>query len=162
MSVISKLDMYGIKHCSDRNIAFITAVTYWVFKCRDLTKSPANGMKTWEYLKTSIVNAAIASQGLNDYIERLCKLLVVPHLRPQIWFKIINSYNNYTNTDEEAKKGYFSHFVSWDTLIDIDKIDLSSIIDICLKYPHLVTTFVRIKNDEDKMTDDKYELYLDD
>ena len=60
--------MYGIDS-EDSVTALASALSYWVFRCRDKAKSPAMGLKTWEYFQSSIKNAAIPSRNIDDYIE---------------------------------------------------------------------------------------------
>jgi len=65
--------MFGIQ-TSSKEIAIATMITLWIFKCRDSGKTPAMGLKTWDYLNNSIKNSAIPSRSINDFIEQLSKL----------------------------------------------------------------------------------------
>ena len=82
--------MYGID-TDDKVTALASALSYWVFRCRDKAKSPAMGLKTWEYFQSSIQNAAIPSRDIDSYLENLCKKLIVSHLNPKEWTRIILS-----------------------------------------------------------------------
>jgi hypothetical protein len=42
---------FGIQNAADSAYGLATALSYWVFKCRDRAKSPAMGTKTWTFLE---------------------------------------------------------------------------------------------------------------
>jgi len=79
---------YEMPQCRDKAYGAASALTYWIFKCRDKKKSPAMGTKTWTYLESSIINSAQVSANIEDYLQRLSNLLI-SHLRPSELTKII-------------------------------------------------------------------------
>lgn len=83
--------LYGIPGCSDRATAFITVITYWTFRCRDLARSPASGINTWSYLQKAIEQAAIPSRTIARYQSILCDKLVVPALYPQKLIRLLSN-----------------------------------------------------------------------
>lgn len=72
--------LYGIPGNRDRATAFASAITYWVFSCRDRKRSRAQGLDKWSQLQTCIQNAAIPSQSVQQYISQLSDRLTVPTL----------------------------------------------------------------------------------
>lgn len=152
--------MFGVK-TNQPDIALASALSYWCFRCRDRAKSPAMGLKTWEYLQSSVTNSAIPSRNLNDYIENLSNKLIVPTLKPKEWAFIINPQQKiqrinqdgaiYEFFDDQNNLGL--QFIDWNDLLNslasqgiTDRKVLQSII----KYPHVITTYVRVRYEEDK------------
>lgn len=134
--------MYGIQ-TEDEKLALASALSYWIFRCRDKTRSPANGLKTWEYLQSSIINAAIPSRSVNDYIETLTKRLIVPHLNPNEWMRIIS---NGEILDD-------SHWVGWENILESLKpfgVRERHIIDACREKSHIVATLCRVRHEQDR------------
>jgi len=153
--------MYGIKSL-DPKVSLATALTYWCFKCRDRRRSPANGVETWNYLKSSITNAATPSKNLTDYIENLCKKLVVPSLRPVEWTRIIRpsiTIQRVVKEDGRILELYDDQdnekllFCSWEDIIaelTLQGITDRHILKTCLKYPSVICAFARVRYEEDK------------
>ena len=73
--------LYGISQCKDHAYGVAAALSYWVFRCRDKSKSPAMGTKTWTYLESSIQNSAEISTCIEDFLQILSNKLIAS-LRP--------------------------------------------------------------------------------
>lgn len=155
------LRLYGIPQVEDKKIAIASALTYWVFRCRDKNKSPAMGLKTWEYLQSSIKNAAIPAKRLEDFIENLSNKLIVPTLKPKEWTWVIAP----TQTVQRIKDNgeileYFADqsntgllFESWRTImmsLEPEGITDRHVLQTILKYPHIICTYARVRYEEDK------------
>jgi len=87
---------YGIPGCSDAATAYLSAITYWVFSCRDAQRSPASGLETWSFLQKAIEQAAIPATSLAKYQSLLCDRLVVPALYPKRLTKILSNSESET------------------------------------------------------------------
>ena len=156
--------MLGIQ-TNDRSIALAAAITYWVFRCRDKQRSPANGIKTWEYLQSSIENAAIPSRNLNDYIQFFCKKLIVPTLNPKEWTKLINPQQVILratkNEDgsigelQQLDKDQILIWQGWDEIIKQWNLEFGitdrHILKQCLEKSQIITLYTRVKYEEDKV-----------
>jgi len=148
----------------DKPIALASALTYWVFRCRDKQRSPANGIKTWEYVQTSIENAAIPSRNLNDYIHYLSKRLVVPTLKPKEWTRLVQPQQVILRAAkaEDGNVGEIQQIDSdqslvWESWEDIIKrwsiqfgITDRAVLRQCLEKSQIVALYVRLKHEEDK------------
>lgn len=155
--------MLGI-NTEDKPIALASALTYWVFRCRDKQRSPANGIKTWEYVQTSIENAAIPSRNLNDYIHYLSKRLVVPTLKPKEWTRLVQPQQVILRAAkaEDGNVGEIQQIDSdqslvWESWEDIIKrwsiqfgITDRAVLRQCLEKSQIVALYVRLKHEEDK------------
>lgn len=82
---------YGIPGCSDPATAYLSALTYWIFSCRDSKRSPASGIETWSYLQKAIEQSALPATTLERYQSILCDKLVVPALYPKRFVRIISN-----------------------------------------------------------------------
>lgn len=145
----------------DKKIALAAALTYWVFRCRDKGKTPAMGVKTWEYLTSSIKNAAIPAATLEDYIEGLCSKLATTNLRPKelTWIlkpnqtiRRINSDGEILEIDADQGKEELI-FESWVNLLNSlapQGITARHILNECRQKPHVIATYVRVRYSEDK------------
>lgn len=154
--------MYGIE-TEDKPTALASALSYWVFRCRDKGKSPAMGLKTWEYFQSSIQNAAIPSRNIDDYIENLAKKLIVNHLNPKEWTRIIQpnqvilrasvnadgSMGDIQQVDSDQSLQWFG----WQQILESLKpegIGDRHILKICREKPHIITTFCRVRFESDR------------
>lgn len=142
-------------------MAISAALTYWVFRCRDKQKSPAMGLKTWEYLQSSVKNSAIPARTLEDYLENLAGKLVTPHLKPKELTFILQPSQTIQRINQDGEILEFDadqnnlglQFQSWRTIMQSvapEGIGDRHVLQTCLKYPHLVTTYVRVRHEEDK------------
>lgn len=154
--------MFGIK-TEDKTTAIASALTYWVFRCRDRAKTPAMGVKTWEYLQSSITNAAIPARSVDDYLEGLCKKLVVSNLRPKqlSWVVKPSIVILQAEKDSEGNLGEIKElqsqqentFISWQQLLsDLRREGITDrhIVKLCREKPHIINTYVRVRFEEDK------------
>ena len=154
--------MYGID-TDDKVTALASALSYWVFRCRDKARSPAMGLKTWEYYQSSIQNAAIPSRDIDSYLENLCKRLIVPHLNPKEWTRIIApsqvvmraSVNADGSMGDIQQRDSDQHLVwlGWQDILNQLKpegIADRHILAICRSKPHVITTFCRVRFEVDK------------
>lgn len=144
----------------DKKVALATVLTYWVFRCRDVSTSPAMGLKTWTYLQSSIKNSATPAKNLNDYIENLSNKLVVPTLKPKEWTRIIDPKVVVRRVSDleiqelnDDQINLNLKFISWESVLQSfasEGITDRHILERCKTYPHVITTFVRVKHEEEK------------
>lgn len=150
---------YGINGTADACYGVATALTYWVFKCRDHKTTPANGVKTWTFLESAIRNSAEVSTSIEDYIQRLADMLH-SYLRPDVLTKIVQpnmrimrvmadlSEIQELNIDQEKLQ-----FIGWHDLIDdASKYGFSEwdILNVCRTKPTIVQVLCRLRFEEDK------------
>jgi len=154
--------MFGIQ-TEDKATAIAAALSYWVFRCRDRAQTPAMGVKTWEYLQSSIANAAIPSRTVDDYLENLCKKLVISSLRPQqlAWIiqpnvavlQAVRNEDGSLGEIKEFKNDQEHPFIGWQHLLnDLKREGITErhIVGLCREKPHIVATYVRVRYEEDK------------
>jgi hypothetical protein len=153
--------LFGIPQVEDKKIAIAAALTYWVFRCRDKSRTPAMGVKTWEYLRLSLTNAVIPSKTLEDFIENLCNKLIVAHLRPQEWTWIISPNQRIQRVKETGEILEFDadqfdeklRFESWRSLmlsLAPEGISDRHVLQTIYKYPHIICTYTRLRFEEDR------------
>jgi len=138
------------------------SLTYWAFCCRDRSTSPAMGLKTWEYLGSSIKNAAMPAKDLDSYLNFLCSRLVVKSLKPSVLDKVIAPeivilrQNSVTgeimqlDKDQSASNG----LIGWDSVLSYfasSGITAKDILKVCREQPVLLATHIRLKYEEDKL-----------
>lgn len=156
--------MLGINSTSDPTLSLASSLTYWAFRCRDKGKSPAMGVKTWEYLQSSIRNAAIPSRGIDDYLQNLCTKLVVPCLRPKELTWIVrpdrvvlratvteSGLGDMQQLNDDALQAIV--VAGWEELLDPLRpqgIDERDIVRVCKEKPNIVATHVRVRFEEDR------------
>jgi hypothetical protein len=164
-------NFYGIGNARDRLYGLATALTYWVFKCRDRAKSPAMGTKTWTFLESSIQNAAEVSPTIEDYLQRLSTSLV-SHLRPQALTDIVQPQQRIlrVNTDlsevQELEGDQNSlAFVGWHDLIaDIAQDGFSEwdLLELCRTKANVIQVLCRLRFEEDRaIGQDNVEDFID-
>lgn len=152
----------GIPQVEDKKIAIASALTYWVFRCRDKNKSPAMGLKTWEYLQSSVKNAAIPAKSLEDFIENLSNKLIVPSLKPKEWTWVICPSQRVQRVKDSGEILEFDAdqsdekliFESWRSLMESLKpegISDRHVLQAILKYPHIICTYTRLRFEEDRV-----------
>ena len=156
--------MFGFT-TEDRPLALASALTYWAFRCRDKQKSPANGLKTWEYLQSSIENAAIPARDLNDYLVYLSKKLIVPTLKPAEWRRLVKPDQIVIRATPEADKSLGDivqldqdqalAWESWEEIINRWSIQYGitqrHVLRQCLSRAQIVSLHCRLKHEEDKL-----------
>jgi hypothetical protein len=120
------------------------------------------GTKTWEYLQSSLTNAAIPSKTLEDFIENLCNKLIVAHLRPQEWTWIVSPTQRIQRIKETGEILEFDtdqsdeklRFESWRSLmisLVAEGINDRQVLRTILDYPHIICTYVRLRFEEDRV-----------
>lgn len=155
--------IYGIPSVSDPTTAIAASLTYWVFRCRDRDKSPAMGLKTWEYLQSSIRNAAIPSRDVDDYLQNLCNKLIVAHLRPaeltwilqpeQVVLRARRNPDGTLGDIQERESDQVLVFTGWQDLLEELKpqgITDRHILKLCREKPHIIATYCRVRFEEDR------------
>ena len=149
---------YGINNARDRRYGLAAALSYWVFKCRDRSKSPAMGTKTWTFLESSIQNSAEVSTSVEDYLQRLSTALI-SHLRPQVLVDIVQPSQRIVrvNTDlseiQELEGDQCLVFVGWhDLLKDAAQDGFSEwdVLDLCRSRPSIIQVLCRLRFEEDR------------
>jgi len=149
---------YGISQAKDKSYAMASALSYWVFKCRDRSKSPAMGTKTWTYLESSIRNSAEISTCIEDYLQHLCDKLQ-SHLRPNELTKILQPEQRImrVNSDgteiQELDSDQSLIFLGWrDLLTDIalDGFTEWDVLEVCRSKSSIVQVLCRLRFEEDR------------
>jgi hypothetical protein len=151
--------MHGFQ-TEDSKTGFACALAYWCFVCRNKDKSPAMGIKTWEYFQSSLVNAAIPSTTLNDFLENFSKKLVVPHLNPVAFTKIINPQQRVIRINQDGELLEFEtdqkqnlQWLGWESILNsLAPLGISDrhILGQCRNYPHVIAALVRLRHEEEK------------
>lgn len=150
---------YGISQARDRLYGAAAALTYWVFKSRDRRKSPAMGVKTWTFLESSILNAAMSASTVEDYLQNLCNLLQ-SRLIPQVLVSVVEPkirmmrYN--TETEEIIEPDQSIIIYGWGDIInDLAAHGFSEweLLELCRQKPAIIQVLCRFKFEEDKATD---------
>lgn len=135
-----------------------SALSYWVFKCRDRSKSPAMGTKTWTYLESSIRNSAEISTCIEDYLQYLCDKLQ-SHLRPNELTKILQPEQRIMriNSDgseiQELDSDQSLIFLGWrDLLTDIalDGFTEWDVLEVCRSKASIIQVLCRLRFEEDR------------
>jgi hypothetical protein len=159
-----KKNMLGFQ-TEDRPLALASALTYWTFRCRDKMRSPANGIKTWEYLQSSIENSAIPSRTINDYLVQLSKKLIVPTFYPKEWRRLFDAKQvvlRATKLDDggvgdlqQVDSDQHLNWQSWEPIIKEWSVKYGiterHILKECLTKSQLVALYCRLKHEEDKV-----------
>jgi hypothetical protein len=152
------MQFYGINNAKDRAYAGAAALTYWVFKCRDRSKSPAMGTKTWTFLESAIQNSAEVSTCLEDYLQRLCTALI-SHLRPAELTRIIQPEQRVVRINAsgeilevESDQEDLSFFGWRDLLQDIAQDGFSEwdILELCRSRAGIIQVLCRLRFEEDR------------
>lgn len=155
--------IYGIPSVNDHPTALASALTYWVFRCRDRSRSPAMGIKTWEYLQSSIKNAAIPARDVDSYLQNLCSRLVVAHLRPaeltwilqpeQVILRVTRNPDGTLGNIQERESDQPLVFKGWQDILEELKpqgVTERHVLKLCREKPHIVTTYCRVRFEEDR------------
>lgn len=150
---------YGINGTANACYGVATALTYWVFKCRDHKTTPANGVKTWTYLESSIKNSAEVSTTIEDYIQRLTDALH-SNLRPDVLTRIVqpnmrimrvmSDLSEIQELNIDQKK---LQFMGWhDLLDDITKSGFSEwdVLDLYRTRATIIQVLCRLRFEEDR------------
>lgn len=148
---------FGINDARDSCYGASAALTYWVFRCRDKTKSPAMGTKTWTFLESAIQNSAEVSTTIEDYLQHLCNQLV-SNLRPSelIWIvqpssKIIRV--NDIGEIQELNTDQSLNFYSWRDILNTLSIDGFSewdVLELCRTKASIIHVLVRLRFEMDR------------
>jgi len=145
--------------CRDRCYAMASALTYWAFKCRDRSKSPAMGTKTWTFLESSIQNSAEISSNLEEYLQRLAGRLV-SHLRPSELTKVIQPEQrilriNADGTElQEIDSDQSILFVGWQDLLEAiapDGYTEWDVLELCRSNASIIQVICRLRFEEDRV-----------
>lgn len=150
--------IYGISQVKDKRYAAAAVLTYWVFKCRDRSRSPAMGTTTWTYLESSIKNSAEVSTSIEDYLQYLCDRLQ-SCLRPRVLTEIIQPRQRILRINEdgtelqEMDNDQNLIFVGWHDLltdIAIDGFNEWDLLEICKSRSSIIQVLCRIRFEEDR------------
>jgi hypothetical protein len=149
---------YGINQCKDHAYGAAAALSYWVFRCRDKSKSPAMGTKTWNYLESSIQNAAEISTCIEDFLQILSNKLIAS-LRPaELNWVVQPAQRIYRiNSDgaeiQELQSDQELVFMGWrDLLVNIEPHGFSEwdVLELCRTRANIIQVLVRLRFEEDR------------
>lgn len=153
------MQIYGIAQARDKCYALATALSYWVFKCRDRRTSPAMGTKTWTYLESSIRNSAEVSTTLEEYLQQISDKLK-SHLRPAVLTGIIQPQQRIIrlNADgseiQELEGDQDALFMGWhDLLADIalDGFTEWDVLELCRSKASIIQVLCRLRFEDDRL-----------
>ena len=152
--------IYGIPQCRDRCYGAATALSYWVFKCRDRGQSPAMGTKTWTYLESSIKNASEVSTCIEEYLQSLSDRLK-SHLRPIVLTGILEPQQRLFRVNADGSEIQEVHsdlnlaFMGWRDLLDNiahDGFTEWDVLEVCRSKATIVQVLCRLRFEEDRTT----------
>lgn len=150
--------IFGISQVKDKCYATATALSYWVFRCRDKKQSPAMGTKTWTYLESSIRNSAEISTCLEEYLQHLSDKLA-SHLRPGELSWILQPKQRIVRINEdlseikELQKDEVLAFQGWRDLLDAiapDGFSEWDVLELCRTKPTIIQVLCRLRFEEDR------------
>lgn len=75
---------YGINGAANPAQGVLTAISYGLYRARDVLRSQCSGEKTWERFKGCIATAAARSETVADYVGILGSLIAAPTLPPAL------------------------------------------------------------------------------
>jgi len=148
---------FGMYQARDSVYGCASALSYWVFRCRDKQKSPAMGTTTWTYFESSIQNSAEISTTIEDYLQNLSTKLV-SHLRPKelIWVvqpseKLVrkNQLGEILELDSDQELSIYS----WHEMIESlqpEGITEWDILEICRTKPAIIQVLARLRFEQDR------------
>lgn len=152
------MSYFGFSNTADSAYGLAAALSYWVFKCRDRSKSPAMGTKTWTFLESSIQNSAEVSTTLEDYLQRMANALI-SHLRPAVLTGIVQPQQRILriNSDmseiQELTQDEALVFVGWrDLLAEIAKDGFTEwdVLELCRTRSAIIQVLCRLRFEEDR------------
>jgi hypothetical protein len=148
---------FGINDARDACYGASTALSYWVFRCRDRQKSPAMGTKTWTFLESAIQNSAEISTTIEDYLQSLSNQLIA-NLRPSelVWIvqpteKIIRL--NAIGEIQELNQDQDLNIYSWQEIIKAIAIEGFSewdILELCRTKASIIQVLCRLRFETDR------------
>lgn len=86
--------LYGIRGCTDPAVAYLSAITYWTFSCRDVRTTPAKGLDKWSFLGSAIAQAGVKAEKVDDYVSKLAEKLKANQPFLSRWEKMIAHEEN--------------------------------------------------------------------
>jgi hypothetical protein len=150
--------IFGIPQAKDKCYATAVALSYWAFRCRDRSKSPAMGTKTWTYLESSIQNSAQVSTCLEDYLQNLCNKLI-SHLRPaeltyilqpeQVIYRVNKDGSEIQQRDQDQDLV----FMGWGDLLEAiapDGFSEWDVLELCRTRASIIQVLCRLRFEEDR------------
>ena len=153
------MQIYGIAQARDKCYALATALSYWVFKCRDRRTSPAMGTKTWTYLESSIRNSAEVSTTIEEYLQQISGKLK-SHLRPAVLTGIIQPQQRIIrmNADgseiQELEGDQDTLFMGWHDLLDDiapDGFTEWDVLELCRSKASIIQVLCRLRFEDDRL-----------
>ena len=153
------MQIYGIAQARDKCYALATALSYWVFKCRDRRTSPAMGTKTWTYLESSIRNSAEVSTTIEEYLQQISDKLK-SHLRPAVLTGIIQPQQRIIrmNADgseiQELEGDQDTLFMGWHDLLDDiapDGFTEWDVLELCRSKASIIQVLCRLRFEDDRL-----------
>jgi len=153
--------MFGMP-VKDPETALASALSYWVFRCRDKNKSPAMGLKTWTFLQSSIQNSAIPAKTIDDYLCLLARKLMALHLSPLEWGRIIAPEQTILRakrkldgtleiqTLDSDQQNAALLWRSWEDILLEMGIKQRRVLLLCRDKAFLIATYCRVRFEEDR------------
>lgn len=152
------INKFGIKDAKDSCYGCATALAYWVFRCRDKSKSPAMGTATWTYFESSIQNSAEISTTIEDFLQYLANKLI-SNLRPKelIWIvqpteKIVR-INEVGEILELESDQNIDSFYSWQNMLEAIKPDGFSewdVLELLRTKASIIQVLARLRFEQDR------------
>lgn len=84
------MNLYGIFGTNDPAVALASAISYWVWCCRDRKAFKNKSVwEVWEYFQNSVANSAVTARTLEVYVNNLAGRMQSRRLQLNIWNQII-------------------------------------------------------------------------
>lgn len=150
---------FGMGQCKDAAYGAASALTYWVFRCRDKQKSPSMGTKTWTFLESSIQNSAETATCLEDYLQTLSDRLI-SHLRPAELAWVVKPLQRVLrvsvdgSTVQELDRDQESNLIGWrDILEQLKPYGFSEweVLELCRRKASIIQVLVRLRFEDDRL-----------
>lgn len=154
------MNKFGINEARDSCYGAAAALTYWVFRCRDRAKSPAMGLKTWQFLESSIKNSAEVSTTMEDYLQRLSDALI-SHLRPKELMWIVQPTEKILRVGvdgeiQERDSDQNLSIYSWQSILDAIAMDGYTewdVLELCRTRASIIQVLCKLRFEVDKALD---------
>jgi hypothetical protein len=148
---------FGINDARDACYGCASALSYWVFRCRDKNKTPAMGTNTWTYFESSIQNSAEISTTIEDYVQNLSNKLV-SHLRPKDLIWIVQPSEKIVRLNDvgevlELNIDQDLSLYSWQNMIkkiEPDGFSEWDVLELCRTKSSIIQVLCRLRFEQDR------------
>lgn len=148
---------FGINDARDTCYGCASALSYWVFRCRDKNKTPSMGTNTWTYFESSIQNSAEISTTIEDYVQNLSNKLV-SRLRPKELIWIVQPTEKIVRLNDvgeilELNVDQDLSLYSWQNMIkeiEPDGFSEWDVLELCRTKSSIIQVLCRLRFEQDR------------